>query len=60
MGASADPKNDLQPVTATTRTRLHLPSRKPTFQEVQKQPCQIETPDLASILAPKCKLKKKS
>jgi hypothetical protein len=40
----ADLKNDLQPVPATTRTRLHLPSRKPTFQEVQNPPCQIETP----------------
>jgi hypothetical protein len=31
----ADLKNDLQPVAATTRHRLHLPSRKPTNQEVQ-------------------------
>jgi hypothetical protein len=48
------------PEAATTRTRLHLPSRKPTFHEVQNPPGQIEAFDLASILAPKSGLQKKS
>ena len=59
-GAQADLKNDLHPVSATTRLRLHLPSRKPTFRKVQNPSGQIETFDLASALAPKSKLKKKS
>jgi hypothetical protein len=46
-------------VPATTRAHLHLPSRKPTFQEVQNQPGQIEASDLASILTPKSSLQKK-
>ena len=58
-GGEAGPQNDRQPVPATTRTRLHLPSRKPTFQEVQNQPGQIEASDLASILTPKSSLQKK-
>jgi|GEM_PF-5105389 len=56
----ADLKNDLQPVAATTRLRLHLPSRKRTFRKVQNPPGQIAHPDLAGILAPKSNLKKKS
>ena len=56
----ADLKNDLQPVPATTRTRLHPPSRKPASQEVKKQPGQIEALDLASPSMPKSKLKRKS
>jgi hypothetical protein len=58
-GGEAGLQNDRQPVPATTRTRLHLPSRKPTFQEVQNQPGQIEASDLASILTPKSSLQKK-
>jgi hypothetical protein len=42
-----------------SRTHLHLPSRRPTFQEVQNQPGQIEASDLASILTPKSSLQKK-
>jgi hypothetical protein len=56
----ADLKNDPQPVPATTRTRLHPQSRKPTFQEVQNLPGQIEPFDLARHLAPKSILNKKS
>lgn len=37
-GAKPDLKKDQHPVSATTRTRLHLLSRKPTFQEVQISP----------------------
>ena len=58
-GGEAGPQNDRQPVPATTRAHLHLPSRKPTFQEVQNQPGQIEASDLASILTPKSSLQKK-
>lgn len=43
-GGDAGPKNDLQPVAATTRTRLHLPSRKPTNQEVQISPAKSKLP----------------
>jgi hypothetical protein len=42
-----------------SRTHLHLPSRRPTFQEVQNQPGQIGSSDLASILTPKSSLQKK-
>ena len=56
----ADLKNNLQPVAATTRTRLHLPSRKRTFRKVQNPPGQIETLDLARLLAPKSSLNQKS
>ena len=59
-GGEAGLKNDLQPVAATTRTRLHLPSRKPTFRQVQNLPGQIESPDLASTLTLKSGLQKKS
>ena len=59
-GGEAGPQNDRQPVPATTRAHLHLPSRKPTFQEVQNQPGQIEASDLASILTPKSSLQKKT
>jgi hypothetical protein len=37
-GAKPDLQKDQHPVSATTRTRLHLLSRKPTFQEVQISP----------------------
>ena len=47
-------------MAATTRTRLHLPSRKPPSQEVQNPPDQIEVPDLASPSTPKSELKKES
>ena len=38
----------------------HAPKVKPTFQEVQNEPGQIEAPDLASTLAPKSILQKRS
>ncbi len=57
-GGEAGLKNDLHPVSATTRTRLHLPSRKPTSRKAPKQPGQIEALDLASIHTPKSSLQK--
>ncbi len=52
-GGEAGLKNDRQPVAATTRTRLHLPSRKLRSRKVQNQPRQIESSDLASPVTPK-------
>lgn len=57
-GAKPDLKNDPQPVSATTRTRLHLPSGKLTIRKVQNQRGQIEFIDLARPSVPKSKLRK--
>jgi hypothetical protein len=59
-GGEADLKNNPQRVPATTRIRLHLPSRKPTSRKVQNQHGQIETLDLASLLTPMSDHEKKS
>jgi len=55
-GGEANMTNSQHPVAATTRIRLHLPSRKITFRKVQNQPGQIEASDLASFLTPKSSL----
>ena len=59
-GRSRSVKTDLHPVAATTRLRLHLLSRKPTFRKVQNPPGQIEPLDLADRPAPKSHLNKES
>lgn len=46
------PAKGPQPVAATTRTRLRLPSRKLTIRKVQNKRSQIVSIDLASTSGP--------